>query len=74
MDIIRVKAFPDSKKAHIEEVDNRVLRVFVREAPKDNRANRAIIKAVAAYYEIDENKLRIISGHHGLNKMIEIHK
>ncbi len=72
MNIVRVKAFPDSKKDHIEETSEKVLRVFVREAAQNNQANRAVIRAVSEYYTVAENKLRLISGHRGLNKMIQI--
>lgn len=72
MNIIRVKAFPDAKKAHIEETAPKTLRVFVREDAQENRANHAVIRAVAARYQIPENKLRMISGHRSQNKMIRI--
>jgi hypothetical protein len=74
MNIIRIKAFPDSKKPLVEESAPNVLRIFVREPAKDNQANRAVIKAVAQFYSLPENKLRLISGHRALNKMIEILK
>lgn len=72
MNIIRVKAFPDSKKAAIEEVAEKTLRIFIREPAQENQANRAVIRAVANHYDIPENKLRMISGHRGLNKMIQV--
>jgi len=72
MNIIRIKAFPNSKKPAIEETGPKVLRVFVREDAKQNRANDAVIRAVADYYDLPRNKLRMISGHLRQNKMIEI--
>ena len=72
MNIIRIKAFPNSKKPAIEETAPKVLRVFVREDAKQNRANDAVIRAVALYYAIPINKLRMISGHLRQNKMLEI--
>ncbi len=72
MNIIRVKAFPESRKPTVEETGEKTLRVFVREPAEDNRANRAIIHAVSVYYDIPENKLRMISGHRGMNKMIQV--
>lgn len=72
MNIIRIKAFPDAKKATIEEVGPQVLRVFVREDAQENRANDAVIRAVADYYTLPRNKLRMISGHRSQNKMIQI--
>lgn len=70
--IIRVRAFPDAKKEYIEETEPHILRVFVREPAKDNRANRKILDLVADFYTIPRNKLRMISGHHGMSKMIEV--
>ena len=72
MNIIRVKAFPDAKKQHLEEVSEKVLRIFVREPPKDNRANKQILKIVAEHYTIPENKLRMIAGHQFQNKTIQV--
>lgn len=72
MNIIRIKAFPGAKKPSIEETAPQVLRVFVREDAKQNRANDAVIRAVAEYYTIPRNKLRIISGHIMTNKIIQI--
>ncbi len=72
MNIIRVKAFPDSKKAYIEQVSDKALRVFVRDSAQNNAANRAIVRAVAEFYTITENKLRIIAGHQSHNKTIRV--
>lgn len=72
MDIIRIKAFPNAKKPAIEETAPKTLRVFVREDAQNNRANDAVVRAVAAYYNIPKNKLRMFSGHRSQNKMIEI--
>ncbi len=72
MNSIRIKAFPESKKPTIEAVEEKVLRVFVRESAQNNQANKAVIRAVAAYYNIPENKLRMTSGHRWLNKTIQI--
>lgn len=72
MNLIRVKAFPDAKKQHIEEVSPQVLRIFVRESAERNMANRAVIKAVAAYYSIPEKSLVITTGHRAQNKTLLI--
>lgn len=72
MNLIRIKAFPDSKKTALEETEPKVLRVFVREDAKQNRANDAVIRAVAEYYHIPRNKLRMISGHMKQSKIIQI--
>jgi uncharacterized protein YggU (UPF0235/DUF167 family) len=72
MNLIRIKAFPNAKKPAIEETAPQVLRVFVREDAQQNRANDAVIRAVADYYTIPKNKLRMISGHQKQGKLIQI--
>lgn len=72
MNSIRIKAFPGSKKSHVEEVSEKVLRVFVREEAQHNMANKAVIRAIATYYNMPEKKFHMISGHRSLNKLIEI--
>jgi len=70
---IRVKAFPDAKKEHVE-VDGERLRIFVREPAQDNRANKRIAELVAQYHGIPVDAVRLISGHHGPNKLFSIYK
>ena len=72
MNIIRVKAFPESKKPFIEETSHQVLRIFIREPAQNNQANKAVLDAVAEHYTIPRTKLKMISGHRSLNKMIQI--
>ena len=72
MNLIRIKTFPDAKHEFVEEVSPNVLRVFVRDSPQNNMANRAVVRIVGAFYGIPENKLRIIAGHRVHNKTIEV--
>ena len=72
MNLIRIKAFPDAKRDHVEETAPHVLRVFVREAPQHNMANRAVIRAVAKFYQIPEKRLRMISGHQKQSKILQV--
>jgi uncharacterized protein YggU (UPF0235/DUF167 family) len=72
MNLIRVKAFPDAKKEHVEEVSPNVLRIFIRESAERNMANHAVIKAVAKFYNIPEKQLIIKTGHRAQNKTLLI--
>jgi uncharacterized protein YggU (UPF0235/DUF167 family) len=72
MSIIRVKAFPDAKKEWIEEVEPNKLRIFVREPAERNLANKRVLTLVANFYEIPQNRLKIITGHRGQNKIIQV--
>lgn len=72
MNLIRVKAFADAKKFHIEETEHQKIRIFVREAAQNNQANKKILASLAEFYEIPQNKLKMISGHQSPNKIIQI--
>ena len=72
MNVIRVKVFPKSKKVSIIELAPKQLTVHVREDAENNMANKAVISAVAHYYKIPQNKLRIILGHQKPTKLLEI--
>lgn len=70
---IRVKAFPNAGKEVVEKLDDHRLQICVREPATDNRANKRIIEIVASHYNIPTNTVRIISGHHRPNKLLQIH-
>jgi hypothetical protein len=72
MNLIRVKTFPDSPKQSVEQIEPYRLRVFIREAPKNNQANKKVLLIISEFYEIPVNKLRILTGHRSPNKIIQI--
>lgn len=67
-----VTAKPKSKKAYIKKVDEENYIVSVTEPPVDDKANMAIIKALADYFKIPPYQVQIISGHTGKQKIVEI--
>ena len=71
MNLIRVKVITDAKKPSLVERSPRVVTLSVREPASDNRANKAVLQALADFYRIPKNKLRIISGHQKPSKLVE---
>jgi uncharacterized protein YggU (UPF0235/DUF167 family) len=69
---IKVKVFPDFKKQKIEEREPETFRVYIREKAQDNMANKGLIRALAEHFSLPEKNIRIVSGHHKSNKVIEI--
>jgi len=68
---IRVKVIPNSK---IEEVfkEGDGFLVRVKEPAREGKANRAVIKLLASYFEISQRQVAISSGFGSRNKVIEI--
>ncbi len=69
---LTILAKPSSIEAKIEKVDGATYKVFVKEPPVKGMANRAIIDALAEYFNVPKNSPRIISGYSSRTKIIEI--
>ena len=69
---VRVK--PKAKEEKIEKIDDINFRAQVKEPPEKGRANRAIVKMLADYFNISQSNVRIISGSTSRLKIIEITK
>lgn len=68
---IRVKVIPNSKTEEVfKESDGFLLRV--KEPPKEGKANKAVIRLLADYFEVSRGSVIILSGFKSRNKVIEI--
>ena len=69
---ITVKTKLNSKKAEIKKINDTNLIVAVKEPPVDGKANKAIVKTLAKYFDVPSSAVRIVSGHASKQKIIEI--
>ena len=69
---IFVKAKPNSRENKIVKNDETHFVVLVKAPPIQGMANRAIIKLLADYFEMDISRVRIVSGATSRNKIVEI--
>ena len=69
---IFVKAKPSAKEEKIEKVDEINFIVSVKEPPKQGKANKAIIKALAVYFNISPSGVNLISGFSSKQKVFEV--
>jgi hypothetical protein len=68
---IRVKVIPNSKvEGVVQEGDGFLVRV--KEPAKEGKANRAVIKLLAAYFKVPQSQVVISSGFGSRNKIIKI--
>ena len=70
--LIKVKAFPSSKKEEIIKKSEDSFEVKVRERPIMGMANRAAAKTLAFYLKLPESKIRLVKGFKERNKIFEI--
>jgi len=71
---IFVKVKPKAKEEKVEKIDDINFKVFVKQLPEKGRANRAVIKALANYFNISQSNIQISSGSASRMKVIEIRK
>jgi hypothetical protein len=69
---IFVKAKPGSKKEQVEQVDATHYVVQVKAPPVEEKANDAILKALADYFHIAPSRIKMTSGKTSKQKIFEI--
>lgn len=69
---IVVHAKPRSKEERIDKIGDHEFVVSVKEPPVQGRANEAVMGVVAGYFNAPRSRVRIISGHSGRRKVLEI--
>ncbi|MDD3386370.1 MAG: DUF167 family protein [Candidatus Pacebacteria bacterium] len=70
--LIKVKAFPLSKEEKIIKKNKDSFDVFVREEAERNMANKRIIEIISDYFEVPQNKVKMIKGFKESSKIFDI--
>ncbi len=69
---IIIKAKPNAREDLVEKVDEANYIVSVTAPPIDGKANAAIVKLLAQYFDSSPSLIEIISGHMARVKVVEI--
>ena len=69
--LIKVKAYPEAGKEEVIEKEENSFEIWVKEKPIQGQANRAILRALAEYLEVDQGKIRLVKGFKQRNKVYE---
>ncbi|MDP2676132.1 MAG: DUF167 domain-containing protein [bacterium] len=70
--LVKVKAHTRSPKDAIIQKKNDSFDVYVKEKAEGGKANRAVLDALAVYFNISPSKIRLRRGVRKPNKIIEI--
>jgi uncharacterized protein len=68
--LVRVK--PAAKNNKIEKISENEYSISTKAPAKNGKANEAIIRLLAAYFNISSSRICILVGHNIKNKIIEI--
>lgn len=69
---IFVKAKPNAKKESIEKIDDTHFLLSVKEPAKEGRANEAVVKILAEYFDVPVSRIHLVSGFSSRQKKFEI--
>ena len=69
---IFVKARPAAKEERVEKIDEKNFKVSVKEPPLQGRANFAITKVLADYFNVPSYEVKLVSGFSSKQKIFEI--
>jgi uncharacterized protein YggU (UPF0235/DUF167 family) len=69
---ISVTVKPKSREEKIIKTDNNYV-VYIKEQPIENRANIAVVKSLARYFDMPKSNISIITGYKSKHKIIEIY-
>lgn len=69
---VSVIAHPNAKRLRTERDLLNVLHVYVNQPPLDGKANKAIVKALARYFNVKKGNVILLSGEKSKNKLFEI--
>ena len=71
MKLVNIKVIPNARKNEvIEEVDS--IKVKVNSPAIEGKANKAVIKVLADYFNVKKNQISIVKGEKSRNKLIQI--
>jgi len=68
---IQVKVKTNSRTQEVSQ-EGYNFTVKVKEPPKEDKANRAVVKLLAEHFGVPQSQVRILSGFRSRNKVIEV--
>lgn len=70
---IKIKVTPKSRISGVTKVlEDGTIKVAVKSAPQNNRANREVFEVLAKHFKIDKAGIKILAGHTSSTKLIKI--
>lgn len=68
---LRVRVVPGAKIEKIA-IENGVPKIWIRNAPEDGKANKAVISLLAKLLDIPASRIEIVQGHKSRDKRLHI--
>ena len=69
---IWVTAKPQSKRQELKRISDGEYVVSIHAPAREGKANRAVIELLAAHFSVPKTDVKILRGHSGRKKLVEI--
>ncbi len=69
---ISVHAKPNAHKTLVEKTGEGEYTVSIMEPAREGKANEAVLKAIAAHFDVPRSRVRLVSGHTFHRKIVEV--
>ncbi len=63
---------PNAKADSVEKLEENRYRVTVKAPPDEGRANEALVRCLAEYFDLPKSRVSLLSGFKSKNKVVEI--
>jgi hypothetical protein len=69
---ISVRVKPNAKQDKIEKVNESYFLIWVKEKPQEGKANKAVIKVLAEYFDVPQSAVVLLKGQSSKEKIFEV--
>jgi hypothetical protein len=69
---IEVYVKTNAREEKLEKISKNQYKAWVKEEPKENKANLAVIKLLSKYFKTPPSLIKLLHGTKGKNKLFEI--
>ena len=69
---ISVKVKPNAKQERVEKTGENNFSVWVKEKPVEDKANRAVVEALAEYFGVSRSRINLLKGQTARQKFFEV--
>lgn len=69
---VSLKVYPRSSREEVVKGSDGNLKVYIRQAPVDGKANKELIRVLAGYYKARKADIHIVRGSTSRDKIVEI--
>ena len=69
---IRVYVVPDARREKFEHSGDNTFDISIREEAEGNMANKRVVELIAEFYEVPQERVRILTGHRSRTKLLTL--